>query len=177
VALLILVALSELARALLLGWVFFLWRVLPRMRVHWGTIGVSITALVLFAGGIHWIASGWFRRKYPEAIVTGKKWKLRWSLGVVTGVILMFAAGTSLIGMVHQASWLATSPEPMYGSALKTYGRNSHNNLFMVGLGLRNHNDTYRSVPSGWAFSKGWGSSSQLGNPYLAFHCLRLESD
>lgn len=153
VALFILMALSELARALLFGWVFFLWRVLPRMRVNWGTIAVSGTALVLFAIGIHWIASGWFRRKYPEAIEAGMKWKIRWSLAVLAGVILMFAAGTSLIGVVHQTSWLATSPEPMYGSALKSYATNSWN-LKSMGLALHNHNDTYRSLPSGWAFSK-----------------------
>jgi hypothetical protein len=150
--LLILLGASELARALLLGWLFFLWRVVPRIETNWESLGVALVALALFTAGIHRIAGSWYRRKSPAETTVGRKWKLRWSLTAVAAIFLLFAAGISLIGIVHQTSWLLTSPEPMFGSALKTHQISSEMNLKAIGLAIHNENDTYGSLPSRWAF-------------------------
>jgi hypothetical protein len=152
-ALVLLVSFSEFARALLLGWLFFLWRVLPQIKVNWGTAAVALTALILFSAGIHWIGSSWYRRTYRGEITPRPKWRLRWSLTIVAGVFLLFAAGISLIGVVHQTSWLATSPEPIYASAFKTRTDSSKTNLKMIGLAIHNHQDAYNCLPSRWAFA------------------------
>ena len=41
-------------------------------------------------------------------------WRWRWTLSLVSLVLVLFAAGTAVVGIVHQATWLARSPEPMY---------------------------------------------------------------
>ncbi len=94
----------------------------------------------------------WYGQESAEQTTPGRPWKLRWSLLTVAALFLLFATGISLVGIVHQTSWLLTSPEPMFGSALKTHG-SGRNNLMMMGLEIRNHQAIYGCLPSRWAFS------------------------
>lgn len=149
--LLVLISISELARALLLGWVLFLWRVVPRIEMNWGSVVLGLVAAALFAAGFHWMVVSWYGQESAEQTTSGRPWKLRWSLLTVAAIFLLFAIGISLVGIVHQTSWLLTSPEPMFGSALKTHG-SGRNNLVMMGLEIRNHQAIYGGLPSRWAF-------------------------
>ena len=133
---------------LLVGWGFFLGRVGPQLEVRWdlvASVAVYVAALVV---GSH-LFLGWLYRESgrrdrvppvptdPAALPAARRWKWRWTLAGFALIGLMFAAGTATIGVVHQVSWLARSPEPIYRR-----GRDRPNrikcaaNLRTIGQGL-----------------------------------------
>jgi len=129
----------EMPRAILFGWLLFLWHTLPRMTVDWPSVIVGCLALVLFTAGVH--ASG---RAWRRNVADAPPWKFRWSLAAVAVVCLLFVSGISLVGIVHQAGWLLTSPEPYYVQTVRWGGGGySPNNLRQIGLAMRNYNGTY----------------------------------
>lgn len=133
----------ETTRSLLFGWIPFLLHTLPRMKVDWPSVGVGCVALVLFTGGVH-VAGCLWRRRTPD----GPSWRFRWSLAAVAGIFLLFAAGISIVGIVHQAGWMINSREPYFVQAMQVRGaRDSRQSLHDLGIALQNYADIYRSLP------------------------------
>jgi hypothetical protein len=134
---------------LLFGWITFPFRVLPGVSVDWPGVVVGCAAVVLFTAGVHWLGRTW-RRSRAEA--GAAPWKLRWSLTVVAVVFLLFVAGTAMIAVTHQVTWLATSSEPIAAPGLK-YAGLSGNNLRVMGMAMHNHADAHEgSLPNGGTF-------------------------
>jgi|SRR5579883_306708 len=151
VASLILIAVAttvEGAFTILFGWIPFLGRVLPEVQPDGPSVLVGMLALLLFTAGVHWLGRSWRRSAEPAG-----RWRMRWSVAVVFGVILLFTAGISMIGMTHQIAWLATSEQPMIGQGLNSRWENSSNNLKMIGIGLANYNGANRKLPPGGTFT------------------------
>src|SRR5687767_13095780 len=84
----------ELLAYLVIGWALFLIRVLPQVSSDWPTIGLSITALALFAIGFHQLAQ-WFYRSwlvksdsgstgFGDARISAYSWSPRWTFSIVT---------------------------------------------------------------------------------------------
>lgn len=150
----------EAVGMLLFGWVFFLAGVLPRMTWDRAALVQTGVAVVLLTVGVHFFARSW----------SAGRWKLRWTLkgGVLT--VVLFAAGTAMIGASHQVVWLATSDEPLLSPALA--GQRPWN-LKEIGVGLHNcegisdrlpggtfapdgsmlHSWQTQMLPFGWSFS------------------------
>jgi prepilin-type processing-associated H-X9-DG protein len=150
-----LMAAPDIAGALILGWLFFLGRVLPRISMDGAAIAVALAALLLFTTGIHWLGRQWHHRSsaQPES---GTGWKVRWSLAVVASVFLLFAAGICLIGIVHQAGWILTDKQPLLGQKLKTFwDHGSKTKMRMLVYDMHNYYDSgTRHLPPGGSFDK-----------------------
>jgi hypothetical protein len=68
----------------------------------------------------------------------------------------MFVAGVSFIGFVHQAAWLATTPEPMTEYRLNRQRvAPPQLALQMTGLSFNNWADVFKQPPSNGAWPKG----------------------
>jgi prepilin-type processing-associated H-X9-DG protein len=135
----------EIAVYLAAGWVFFLARVGPGIKVDPGGMAIAFASLVLLAGLIHSFLA-WLRRQKSGA----PAWKARWTASLVAGLVLMFAAGIAAAGMAHQAAWLFTSPEPWVGFGdWARFRVMSSLNLRQIELAVANYEAAEKSYPAG----------------------------
>jgi prepilin-type processing-associated H-X9-DG protein len=150
-ALLAAVVHSEFCRALVLGWVIFLARVLPRIRPNPASLALGCVTLVLFTLVLHGVGKAWMR----DAATGQSGWKLRWSLAGTGAVLVLFAAGLAGVGIVHQVGWLSTSPEPLWRPVARlSYQRRSSENLRDIAWQLKHGTDYRKSeLPRGGLFS------------------------
>ncbi len=121
----------EGAVTIVFGWVPFLGRVLPEVKPDGPSVVVGALALLSFGAGVHWLGRSWRRTANP----VGGRWRVRWTVAVVLGVVVLFTAGISIIGISHQVAWLATSEQPLVGEGLGR-GGSAEQNAKMIGFGL-----------------------------------------
>jgi hypothetical protein len=109
---------GEFLGNLLFGWAMFLRRVVAKMTINRSAVVTGITCLALIWAGLHiflqWLSNAMqFRPGSGESSSSAPRhWKLRWTTLIVGVLLLMFVAGISFIGVVHQSLWLATSKVP-----------------------------------------------------------------
>lgn len=105
---------------LVTGWASFLSRVLPVVVVDRFSLGVAGVSLIGLTFGLHRFCDWLHReirtrkaahqtepREEDGAIQT---WRFRSTLSILGIVLLMFVAGISAVGGVHQLIWLKTHP-------------------------------------------------------------------
>lgn len=141
-------ALWEAVIAVVAGWIPFLRRTVPRMTFDWPQIWLTVAALAVFVAGLHRFLR-WLARDGAAAAASG--WRLRWTAAVATIVLFMFVAGTSMVGIAHQAAWLARSDEPWTGSGFREIVRRvgSAQRLKGVGLATILHEREHGVLPAG----------------------------
>jgi prepilin-type processing-associated H-X9-DG protein len=147
---------ADVTTVLLLGWLSFLGEVSPRVSVDLPTVELACAAFALFVAGIHWIGVASARRRREQG-VTCARWKVRWSLASAAVVIVLFASGICLVGIVHQTAWLLTDEKPRYGEMLKwefepRYASSLHQSR-MISLGMTSYQDSEREFPAGGTFT------------------------
>jgi hypothetical protein len=159
VALLLISIYFEPGAPLVFGWALFIRRVVPRMTFNGATLMVSLTTLALLTCGVHWICRGWRQSKISALDSMSSQWRLKWSIVIVAGVVLMFAAGTCMIGATHQVGWLLTDPEPLYGTMIPTSGGSYHtmNSLRELAIGTMGYGDCNGKLPAGGTFTADGG--------------------
>jgi hypothetical protein len=146
----------DLAFNLVAGWVFFLWRVSPDIRMTWDGV---LTALVSLAGlgvGLHF-SLGWLqrqRRLTNSNTEAPSSWPLRWTVMLICLALLMFLAGMSAVGASYQTARFLNSPEPVIHSSGDEIRRRlfSTNHLRNLALGCRNYHDSQQTFPVGGVF-------------------------
>ena len=142
------VATIDGAFAIIFGWIPFLARVLPEVKPDGPSVLVGGIALFVFAAGVHWLGRSW--RGTANA---SEKWRLRWTVAVVSGVILLFTAGIAIVGITHQVAWLATSEQPIISEGVSRRG-NTGTHLKMIGIGMHGHaSANNEAFPSGGTFT------------------------
>jgi hypothetical protein len=142
---------TEAPWTLVCGWAPFLARVLPRITVNAQTATVGAAAFVIFTAGVHWLG----RSAYDPA--DGRRWQIRWSLAAVATVVVLFAAGVCLIGLVHQTGWLLAADESNIVQTEKPRWSldSTENSLKTIAFGVINEFGAYGgSAPVGGGTSR-----------------------
>ena len=79
------------------------------------------------------------------------------TLSTVAMIFLLFVAGISLIGVTHQAAWLATSDEPAVATAAVPHSGDTRMALRWLGHGFGYWSDVYGVLPPGGSFTPDGG--------------------
>lgn len=124
----------EIPLTLAFGWAKYLWRVVPKLKPDPWTVGTAIVCLLGVLVGSHYFLR-WLTGRESQ----WTRGRTLWCVGLI---VLMFAAGIAVVGVIHQTSWLVRSPEPLaerrFGSSPRTL---SANNLKQIGIAAHNHLD------------------------------------
>jgi prepilin-type N-terminal cleavage/methylation domain-containing protein/prepilin-type processing-associated H-X9-DG protein len=153
------------------GWALFLYRVLREMRLSTAGVLTALVCLALLAGGLH-LFLGWLYGQAGETEGPRWRWRKRWTATMLAGVVLMFVAGISAVGITHQTVWLFNSPEPLTESrggirslAARTQ---SQNNLKQMALATCDYAEAHDKVlPPGSTFDR-------FGTPLHSWQTLIL---
>ena len=108
---------------LAIGWISFLVRTLPAITWNWDLVA---TAAVCCAVSL--LIAHWFLCRLTAGIASGRgatlRWRWRWTWGGLGLVGAAFVVGMCVAGIVHQAGWIAGSPESWYeikGTDIRLY--------------------------------------------------------
>lgn len=145
----------------LFGWALFAKDVAPRIQVNPAAVGLFAATLVGTTFGVHLFA-GWLRRSIrPEA----PPWRVKWTLAGMALFVLAFVAGIAAVGVVHQAAWLATQPEPF----LEEIGRRLRRGSYAIGnlRTIATMETIYRDGDKDQNGILDYGSLEQLGSTKL----------
>src|SRR5439155_16451380 len=86
-----------------IGWIKYLWRVVPQLNPDPWAVGSAVACIAGVIVGAHlflrWLAGG--------------EWQWKRTFRCVGLIVLMFVAGIALVGVTHQTAWLVRSPEPI----------------------------------------------------------------
>jgi hypothetical protein len=144
--------------ALALGWLGFLYRVVPEITIDWGATLTAVFSLAGLVCGLH-LFLRWLTRETQNAENTGQTfrvWQFRWTVASVAVVVLAFIAGISVVGITHQTSWLLSSPEPFLDNSFRNAIRRhqSQDNLKQQALAAHSYHDLHKLLPAGGTFDK-----------------------
>jgi hypothetical protein len=127
----------EAPYSLIVGWVHYLIRIVPMVRINVSAVAVFVIAIPVTLVLGHWFLS-WLWRGMGNA----RAWRWKWSVGGLSGLMLMFVIGTAATGIVHQTGWLITSPKPLVVSSFsrsKANGIKCASNLREIGSAVRRY--------------------------------------
>jgi hypothetical protein len=105
VLLVIVVVAPPMAEQLLLGWLYFPFRVAPKVTADWPTVALGAVSMGLFITGLHRTLKWCLDPPTPEA-ETRRRWSLRSTLILSIALWVLFGAGTAMVAATHQAVWL-----------------------------------------------------------------------
>jgi hypothetical protein len=163
---------GDLIVNLAFGWIVYLYRTLPQVRINVPGILTATVCLSALAIGLQWFLH-WLTGQMPNKAVKSDPNTSTWPArrtGVVLGLILlMFVAGISAVGISHQIGWLLTSPEPIFGGGIREVASRaqSANNLKQMVVAMHNYNDLEKTLPPAAV----WNGE---GQPLLSWRVLIL---
>jgi len=154
------------------GWIFYLSRVLPQVRVDASGVATVVVCLGALAAGLQWFLY-WLVDQLPKNVASTNHFVRSWPArrtGVILGlIVLMFVAGIAVVGISHQTGWLLSSPEPLVEGGIRDVADSaaSQNNLRQLALAMHNYQDAQNYLPPA-AFC------NRQGQPLLSWRVLLL---
>jgi len=134
------------------GWAVFLVHVVPQVTISSSSVLTGFLAAALFAVCLH-LALGWLYRATGPQTSDGspRLWRWRWTAGLASFVLLIFASGIAALGVIHQVGWLVTTPAPLTQGGIREHANRvkSQNNMKLVALAMHNHHATIGYFPPG----------------------------
>jgi hypothetical protein len=108
--------LGEVPILLATGWAFFIVRVVPKVSVQPLAVLEAVVVLAALSVGLHhfmrWL---WARMHAQEQ--GARVWPVRWSVSIVSLLVLLFLATMATVGVGHQVGWLASGRGPLLESS------------------------------------------------------------
>jgi len=133
------VCVVELPFWIMFGWAAYLERVVPQIHVNLTQMGLGVACLGAGLALAHQTAS-WFWQQTKRDRTPATPGQKRWTIMGVGLIVLMFLCGIAAVGMVHQAAWLATSPQPLAENNYRLRGganaAKCSSNLMQLGRGI-----------------------------------------
>ena len=165
---------GDLLFNLAFGWIFYLGRVVPQVRVNGAGVATAGVCLAALAVGLQWFLR-WFAGQMTKSAVatesTAPSWPVRRTAVVLGLIVLMFAAGIAVVGVGHQTAWLLNSPEPIIEGGIREPAARaqSQNNLKQMVLAMHNYQDAVpeKSLPPS-------ALADRQGRPLLSWRVLIL---
>lgn len=158
--------LPQTVYALMIGWISYLWRVVPTLTLSISGTLWFLCTLSLFLIGVHLVGRKLYRGtpttvKRTESTQGVSRWRLRWTVTLVSLLLVLITSGISLIGISHQLWWMAAGdqrallrerPLSLFYPVAFIEGqrrRASMNHLKQIGLGMHNYYDEHDQFPIG----------------------------
>ena len=171
---------------LLLGWLYFPISVVPKMSVNGPSVVLGSVATIAFVIGLHATLRWFMGNVRLGASLSQGGWRFRLTFACASMLLLMFAAGTAMVGATHQAIWLNSGRADRERDTQVVRGmlggiRNARQNamdsewrnkLKQAGPAVHNFHDTFGSFPAGGTLDEngrlmhGW--AIYLGN-YMTY--------
>lgn len=155
----------EILAYLVVGWAFYLARVLPQIQLNWSGVATAGFCLVGLIFGVHgfltWFCSQWESQQGVERVgrigdfvsVPAPCWKRRWTAAFITLILLSFVTGMAATGIAHQVGWLCTDPGPFLkssgGARVAARRAQSMNNLKEIGRAVIAFDKRDNALPPG----------------------------
>lgn len=154
------------------GWIIYLYRTLPRVRIDGSGVLTAVVCLGALAIGLQWFLrwlAGQTPRNAASADEVPSAWPARRTGVLLSLIVLMFVAGIAAAGMGHQIVWLLTSPEPIFDSSVRrAVGRvQTQNCLKQMALAMHNYQSIEGTLPPAAIYD-------QHGQPLLSWRVLIL---
>jgi len=108
--------LLELPVQLATGWARFLFRVLPEVSVRPAAVLEAVLVLAALGGGLHLFLRWLWPQLRPQE-QRPQPWPARWSVSILSLLVLLFLATMATVGIGHQVGWLASSRAPLLESS------------------------------------------------------------
>lgn len=97
----------EIIFHLLFGWLYFITETIPRVKIFWPSIITGVFAFLFVLLGTH-SSIKWFKANRTTGdSKSHSHWKFRWSLVAVLFIVIVFIAGITMVGIVHQLYWFS----------------------------------------------------------------------
>lgn len=158
--------LPQTVYALMIGWISYLWRVVPTLTLSISGTLWFLCTLSLFLIGVHLVGRKLYRGtpttvKRTESTTGVSRWRLRWTATLVSLLLVLITSGICLIGISHQLWWMAARdqrallrerPISLFYPVAFIEGqrrRVSMNHLKQIGLGMHNYYDEHDQFPIG----------------------------
>jgi hypothetical protein len=106
---------------LVTGWYAFIARVFPQITWRWGAIVQTVFVGAGLGVGTHYLLRWLWRQRHARQDGS-PDWPVRWSVSLVSLLVLLFLATMASVGIGHHVGWLSSSRDPLIESSWRRMG-------------------------------------------------------